>query len=81
MFDFGPEKLPPGLSRNGPHVTVLGYDHTKPNRFCAGTKTIRNRASVHTHKNRDFGAIPVTERSCTALISKVKSRLSDRCSQ
>ena len=28
----------------------------------------------------DFGAISVTERSCTALISKVKSHLLDRCS-
>ena len=30
------------------------------------------------HKNGDFGAISVTERSCAALISKVESDISDR---
>ena len=33
---------------------------------------------LFTHKNGDFVAITVTERSCTALISKVESRISDR---
>ena len=41
--------------------------------FCAGMKTIPDRASVYTHKNRDFGAIFVTERSCATPISKVES--------
>ena len=54
--------------------------HTIPDSFCAGTKTIPDRASVYTHKNRDFGAISVTEQSCAALISKVESHISDSCS-
>ena len=41
--------------------------------LCTGTKTIPDRASVYTHKNRDFGMISVTERSCAAPISKVES--------
>ena len=40
--------------------------HAIPDSFCAGTKTIPHRASVYTHKNSDFGAISVTERSCAA---------------
>ena len=51
-----------------------------PGSFCAGTKTIPDRASVYTHKNRDFGAISVTEGSCAASISKVESHMSDMCS-
>ena len=35
---------------------------------------------LFTHKDTDFGAISVTERSCAAPISKVKSHISDRCS-
>ena len=35
---------------------------------------------LFTHKNGDFGAIFVTERSCAAQISKVESRISDRSS-
>ena len=31
-----------------------------------------------THKNDDFGAISVTERSCAASILKVDSHISDR---
>ena len=54
--------------------------HTIPDSFCAGTKTIPDRASVYTHKNRDFGAISVTERSCATPISKVESHISDSCS-
>ena len=34
---------------------------------------------LFTH-NGDFGAISVTERSCAAPISKVKSHILDRCS-
>ena len=33
---------------------------------------------LFTHKNRDFGAISVTERSCDAQISKVRLHISDR---
>ena len=33
---------------------------------------------LFTHKNRDFGAVSVTERSCVAQISEVESRKSDR---
>ena len=33
---------------------------------------------LFTHKNSDFGAISVTERSCVAQISEVESRKSDR---
>ena len=35
---------------------------------------------LFTYKNSDFGAISVTEQSRTALISKVVSHISDRCS-
>ena len=33
---------------------------------------------LFTHKNRDFGAISVTERSCVAQITEVESRKSER---
>ena len=33
---------------------------------------------LFTHKNSDFGAISVTEKSCVAQISEVESRKSDR---
>ena len=56
-----------------------GYVHTISDSFCAGAETILYRASVHTHKNRDLGAISVTERSFAAPVSKVES-ISDRCS-
>ena len=59
---------------------VLDYVYTVLDSFCAGTKTIPDRASVYTHKNRDFGAISVTERSCATPISKVESHISDSCS-
>ena len=32
------------------------------------------------HKNGDFGAISVTERSCASLISDLESHMSDRSS-
>ena len=35
---------------------------------------------LFTHNNGDFGAISVTERSHTSLISKVKNHISDRYS-
>ena len=55
-----------------------GYVHTIPDSFCAGTKPYRIGLPL-THKNRDFGAISVTERSYGAPISKVGSHISDRC--
>ena len=49
--------------------------------FCAGAKTIQDRASVHTWEQWFlFGAISVTERNCAALIYKVESYISDVCS-
>ena len=35
---------------------------------------------LFTQKNCDFGAISVTERNCTAPISKMESHIDDRCS-
>ena len=35
---------------------------------------------LFTHKNRDFGAISVTERICAVPISKVEIHISDKCS-
>ena len=58
---------------------TLAVVHTIPDSFCAGMKTIPGRA-LFTHKNGDFGAVSVTERSCAAPISKLESRISDRCS-
>ena len=34
---------------------------------------------LFTHKNGDFGAISVTERSCASPIFKVERYISDRC--
>ena len=34
---------------------------------------------LFTHKNDDFGAISITERSCASPSSKVESHISDRC--
>ena len=48
------------------------------NNFCAGTKTIPDRVSVHTHMNGDFGAISVTQQNCATPISKAESHISDR---
>ena len=35
---------------------------------------------LFSHKNGDFGAISITQRSCAEPISKVESHISDRCS-
>ena len=52
--------------------------YSVPDSFWVGTKTIPDtRASVYTHKNRDFGAISVTERSCATPISKLESHISE----
>lgn len=53
------------------------YVHTIPDIFCAGTKILPDRASVH-HNYGDFGEISGTERSCAAPISKVERHASDR---
>ena len=55
-----------------------GYVHTIPDSFCTGTKP-HLKGLLFTHKNSDFGAISVKERSCAALISKLESHISDRC--
>lgn len=47
----------------------LGYGHTLPKSFCAGTKNILDRASLFTHKNGDVGTISVKERRDTVPIS------------
>ena len=55
-----------------------GSVHTIPDSCCAGTKPYRI-GLLFTHKNSDWGAISVTERSCATPISKVGSHISDRC--
>ena len=35
---------------------------------------------LFTHENGDFGAISATERACAEPISRVESRILDRCS-
>ena len=53
--------------------------HTMPLGSCVSTKTIPDRDCVHTQvKNGDFGAISITERSCTAPISKMEPHISDK---
>ena len=47
-----------------------------PDSFCAGAKTIQDRASVHTWEQWFlFGAISVTEQNCAAPIPRVESEL------
>jgi len=48
------------------------YVQTIPNSFCACTKTVNQIRLLFTHKKGDFCAISVTERSCSAPISKVE---------
>ena len=53
-----------------------------PDSFCAGAKTIQDRASVHTWEQWFLcGAISVTERNCAVPIPRVESYISDRWSQ
>ena len=55
----------------------LGYNRTIPESFCAGTKTIKDRASVHTQQrwfgssfcNKRSCAMPTSSASCFYLIS------------
>ena len=58
---------------------VLSNVHTIPDIFWPARKP-DGIGLLFTHKNGDFGAISVTERSCTAPISKVESHISGRCS-
>ena len=51
--------------------------HTLPDSFCADMKAFLDRVSV----NDDFRAISVTEPKLAALISKVESHISGRCSK
>ena len=53
-------------NEDGRIATGLGYVHAISDNFCAGTKTIPDKA-LFAHKNGDFGAISATERSCAAL--------------
>ena len=65
------------------YLKAMFLSHYIPDSFCAGAKTVSDRDSVHTyftHKNGDFGAISVKERSCAPLISKVEFHILDGCS-
>ena len=55
----------------------LGFVHTIKESFCANKKAI---GLLFAHKTGDFCVIFVTERSCYVPISKVMSRIADRCS-
>ena len=55
------------------YVIVKGYVHTKPGSFCAAKE---NHSGI-THKNGDFGATSVMERSCAAPILKVDCHITD----
>ena len=59
---------------------ALGYVHTIPVAF-ASARNPYLIGLLFTHKNGDFGAISVTERSCAALIFYAEGHISDRCSQ
>ena len=50
--------------------TFSGYVYTIPDSWCADTKTISDKASVH-KGNADFGAVFTTERRCAASFLKV----------
>ena len=54
------------------HIWLRSHWRARTNSSCSGKKTIPDRTSVHTHRNDDFRAISVTERSCSAPISKVE---------
>ena len=61
------------LLPDGQHyIWMRSHWRARTNSSCSGKKTIPDRTSVHTHRNDDFRAISVTERSCSALISKVE---------
>ena len=51
----------------------LGYVHPISDTFCVSTETIPDKA-LFAHKNGDFGAISVTERSCAALHTLVQCK-------
>ena len=64
------EKMPP---KNAIFSTVL----SKIVALARERKPYRIRL-LFTHKNSDFGAISVTEQSCTALISEMEHRILDK---
>ena len=68
---------PPSPQRYRRNLTKgLGCFHTTPDSsFCTGAKIIPDTGLLFTHKNRDFSAVSVTERTCAALISKVESHI------
>ena len=51
--------------------------HAVPDSSRTDTKTIQDKASVHT-KDGGFDAISLTERSCATLILKLDRHISDR---
>ena len=55
----------------------LGFVHTITESFCTNKNAI---GLLFALKNGDFCVISVTERSCSAPISKVETRVADRCS-
>ena len=57
-------------SETASSATFSGYVYTIPDSWCADTKTISDKASVH-KGNADFGAVFKTERRCAASILKV----------
>ena len=59
--------------------THLGFVHTIPDSFWAATKIFPDIEGFCSYtENSDFGWISMTERSCTAPISKLERLLSDR---
>ena len=51
VVDFDPLFLLLIISPNAPNLNInLGYGNTIPDSFCAATKTIPDRASVHTQE-------------------------------
>ena len=72
-----PEKLRPSGCLENSDPKNSGYVYTIPDSLCADTKTISDRASVHTGIT-NFGAVFTTERRCAASILKVNRHVSDR---
>ena len=58
----------------------MGYVFTLYRIDFAQTQKPCRMGILFTHKNGDFGAISVTERSCPRVISKLESHILDKCS-
>lgn len=67
----------PVANSTSPRLLHTTFLHAVPDSSCTDTKTIQDRASVHT-KDGGFDAISLTERSCAALILKLDRQISDR---